>query len=73
MTEISVDIYAEEVVTYLDDQKYQEMRKGKSFFALGKRSDVNKKEMKSAKCNVNKERKQNKTKSKRILDQFKNL
>ena len=33
------------------------MKKGKSFFAVGKRCDVDKKEIKSAKCNVNKENK----------------
>ena len=73
LTEISVDIYTEEVVTYLNDQKYQEMKKGKSFFPVGKSSDVNKKEIQSAKCNVNKERKQKKKKSKRILDKLENL
>ena len=50
MTEISVDIYTDEVITYLNDQKYQQMKKGKSFFSVGERSDVDKKEIKTAKC-----------------------
>ena len=40
LTEIAVDIYTEEVVTYLSDQKYQEMKNEKSFSSVGKTSDV---------------------------------
>ena len=66
LTEIAVDIYTEEVVTYLSDQKYQEMKNEKSFSSEGKTSDV------QQKCNVNKQRKRKKNNSQRILDKFKN-
>ena len=60
LTEIAVDIYTEEVVTYLSDQKYQEMKNEKSFSSVGKTSDVQQNKIQSAKCNVNKQRKQKK-------------
>ena len=60
LTEISVDIYTDEVITYLNDQKYQQMKKGKSFYSVGERSDVDKKEIETAKCNLNKDRKKKK-------------
>ena len=60
LTEIAVDIYTEEVVTYLSDQKYQEMKNEKSFSSVGKTSDVQQNKIQSAKCNVNKQRKRKK-------------
>ena len=72
LTEIAVDIYTEEVVTYLSDQKYQEMKNEKSFSSVGKTSDVQQNKIQSEKCNVNKQRKRKKNKSQRILDKFKN-
>ena len=70
--EISVDIHTEEVVTYLNDQKYQGMKKGNSFLSVAKRSDVHEKDIQSAKCNVNKDRKQKRRNTREYWTKSKN-
>ena len=72
LTEISVDIYTDEVITYLNDQKYQQMKKGKSFSSVGERSGVDKKEIETAKCNLNKDRKQKQKKKKNLREYWTN-
>ena len=66
LTDISFEIYAEEVDTYLNDQIYQHMKREKLFTFKGKKVESEHKQIESAKSNEIKEQKQTNTYSSKL-------